>query len=143
MEVKRGHIIFMRKEIQELCNQLKVPLPEIMQKPVPPKVDMDYMARPHEIVNNARDTLKIIKASKEYEQFMSSPICRAVQPLTVQRLEYLATEAEKGIDGNLIWLRIFEKRPEHMLSELRSGLAKAEAHRQERGIHAEQLCFAF
>lgn len=44
MYLKRNHIIYKRKMIEEICEAINEQLPEVWYEPVPPEVDKNYMA---------------------------------------------------------------------------------------------------
>lgn len=53
MNLVRNHIMYYKEKIEETLP----PYPEIYHRETPPKVDMDYMARPDEIRENAKISL--------------------------------------------------------------------------------------
>lgn len=53
MNFVRNHIMYYKEKIEETLP----PYPEIYHRETPPKVDMDYMARPDEIRENAKISL--------------------------------------------------------------------------------------
>lgn len=44
MNLVRNHVIYYKKQIEEICQELNYPLPEEYYFATPPKVDKDYMA---------------------------------------------------------------------------------------------------
>lgn len=53
MNLVRNHIMYYKEKIEETLS----PYPEIYYRETPPKVDMDYIARPDEIRENAKISL--------------------------------------------------------------------------------------
>ena len=56
----RNHCKYYRRLIEGLCEQHGLPLPEIYEKPLPPKMPMDFMARPRKLLTNPRPKSKAV-----------------------------------------------------------------------------------
>ncbi len=66
LNLVRNHILYFKKEIQDLCEGTGLPLPGIYTRPEPPKVSTDYMARADEIRIYACESLTRYKSDPEY-----------------------------------------------------------------------------
>ena len=58
MHLIRNHIIYYKRQIKELCEQIGCELPECYAEALPPEVDSNYMACPDEIRDGARIALE-------------------------------------------------------------------------------------
>ena len=74
LELTRSHILYYKAQLAKQENSL-FGLPDIYYRETPPEVDIDYMARPDEIRENARKAMEIIDADENLkfvrEQFPS------------------------------------------------------------------------
>jgi DNA polymerase III delta prime subunit len=66
MNLVRNHIFHFKSEIQEICEQEGLELPEIYYLEAPLEMDSKYMARADEIRQNARVALDKYKANEDY-----------------------------------------------------------------------------
>lgn len=60
MNLVRNHCSYYRRQIKELCENQGLPLPEIYDKPVPPEMPQDFMARPRKLLTNPRPESKAV-----------------------------------------------------------------------------------
>lgn len=70
MHLIRNHIIYYKREIKELCEQIGCELPECYEKALPPEVDHNYMARPDEIRDGARIALEKMEQYPAYVELL-------------------------------------------------------------------------
>jgi len=63
LELTRSHILYYKAQLAKQENSL-FGLPDIYYRETPPEVDIDYMARPDEIRENARKAMEIIDADE-------------------------------------------------------------------------------
>lgn len=66
MNLVRNHIIYIKRQMEEQSIQS-----ELLNKEVPPEVDVKYMARVDEIRKNAKKALAEYKANKDYQYLIS------------------------------------------------------------------------
>lgn len=57
MNLVRNHIIYAKRNIEELCKENGLKIPRECEFPLPPEMDDNYMARADEIRRNAEKTL--------------------------------------------------------------------------------------
>lgn len=69
MDLERNHIIYFKAKIEETLP----PYPEIYYRDTPPKVDINYIARPDEIRKNAAASLKLFEQSDSF-QFLQTAV---------------------------------------------------------------------
>ena len=67
MNLVRQHVIAYKKEMEKICRENSLSLPEEYWVSVPPKVPDYYMAKPKEIEKNARRALERYEADKNYQ----------------------------------------------------------------------------
>lgn len=68
MDLVRNHIIYYRRRIEELCKEQGIPLPEIMNRELPPEVSMDYMAQVDVIREAAAEALRLYRADPNFRR---------------------------------------------------------------------------
>ncbi len=69
MDLERNHIIYFKAKIEETLP----PYPEIYYRDTPPKVDINYIARPDEIRKNAAASLKLFEQNDSF-QFLQAAV---------------------------------------------------------------------
>lgn len=68
MNLIRNHIMYYKNEIEKICKEKGLPLPEIYFEETPPKVDSKYMARADEIRANAKKVLEIYEGDANFQK---------------------------------------------------------------------------
>lgn len=66
MMLIRNHIIYDKRKAEELCTQFGIERPEILDKPLPPEVDRQYMAQKNEILAQAQEVLQNAENNEDY-----------------------------------------------------------------------------
>lgn len=72
MNLVRNHIIYSKKDIEELCEREGLELPAVYFRETPPEVDSDYMARAGEIRKKAKKALHEYKTNKNYQYLLNA-----------------------------------------------------------------------
>jgi len=70
MHLIRNHIIYHKRQMKELCEQIGCELPECYAKELPPEVDSNYMARPDEIRESARIAVEKMEQYPAYIELL-------------------------------------------------------------------------
>lgn len=71
MQLIRNHIIYDKRQMEELCEQLGCELPECHARELPPEVSADYMARREEIHSDALTALEKFQSYPAYVELLS------------------------------------------------------------------------
>ncbi len=66
----RNHIIYYKRQMKELCEQIGCELPECYAEALPPEVDRNYMARPDEIREGAKIALEKMEQYPAYVELL-------------------------------------------------------------------------
>lgn len=66
LSIIRNHILYDQERAEKICLENGLERPSMLNKPIPPKVDVDYMANKDEIRVQAEKTLTEAKASDAY-----------------------------------------------------------------------------
>lgn len=102
MNLVRQHVITYKKEMEKICRENSLSLPEEYWVSVPPKVPDYYMAKPKEIEKNARRALERYEADKNYQWLKACNIStntkKAVGYQNVMRVVDCLKEAIKKND---------------------------------------------
>lgn len=67
MNLIRNHILYCRRELEKLQYY-----PEVYNREIPPEVDKNYMARPMEILQNAKKTFAECQNDKDYKYLLKN-----------------------------------------------------------------------
>lgn len=70
MNLTRNHIIYAKRQISEICEKTRIPIPEEMYIPIPPEVDDYYMAsrRQKERIERIGNAEKITTKKVRYDR---------------------------------------------------------------------------
>lgn len=71
MHLIRNHIIYYKRQMKELCEQIGCDLPECYAEALPPEVDKDYMARRGEIESGAAIALEKFESYPAYRELLT------------------------------------------------------------------------
>lgn len=71
MHLIRNHIIYYKRQIKELCEQIGCALPECYEEALPPEVDQTYMARQGEIESGAAIALEKFESYPAYQELLT------------------------------------------------------------------------
>lgn len=66
LNLVRNHIMYYKKNIEELCTEIGCELPEIYYRELPPEVPEEYMARSDEIRQAAHESLAAYETDPNY-----------------------------------------------------------------------------
>ena len=111
LNLVRNHIIYYKRQIAETIPPGQYP--EIYYRDLPPEVDPDYMARPEEILANAKSSLTSYLSDPNYRY-----LCSRVNSLSPQNAKkvsirnviyYAAALGEAIRKGDLVTMRRHEK----------------------------------
>ena len=70
MMLIRNHIIYYKRQMKDLCEQIGCELPECYEKELPPEVNSNYMARPDDIRDGARIALEKMEQYPAYVELL-------------------------------------------------------------------------
>ncbi len=118
MQLVRNHIIFTRREIQELCGILGCELPEVYHWPIPDEVPRDYMAQPDRIRENARKALAYLEKHPDYLKLLE--VGKTISPKQREKVFYPA------VIGYVSYLREDIKRDDLVAMRMRGNPKKYE-----------------
>ena len=65
----RNHCIYYRRKIRELCDFYGFPLPEIYERPIPPEMPQDFMARPRKLVTDVSPVIPKVTSPVQLSLF--------------------------------------------------------------------------
>lgn len=71
MQLIRNHIIYYKRQMKEICDNLSCELPECYERELPPEVPQGYMARKEEIHDNALIALEKFQSYPAYVELLS------------------------------------------------------------------------
>ncbi len=66
LHLVRNHLIYYKKKMEEICEETGIQLPDIYYRELPPEVPREYMARPDEIRQAARESLSAYENDPNY-----------------------------------------------------------------------------
>jgi hypothetical protein len=143
MYLVRNHIIYHKKEIEKICSENNLQVPEICHRELPQEVDMNYMARKDEIRENAIKALAAYKADENY-QFLISNIGNLNQKqknqTCISNVIGYGTGLEQFIESDkLIDMRRHEN-PERYLDSFKECAEKVRAILQQSDEHENNNC---
>ena len=72
LNLVRNHIIYYKREIQELCETEGIFKPDVFYRELPPEVDDNYMAKSEQIRRDAVSVLSRLIESDEYKKLNGS-----------------------------------------------------------------------
>lgn len=71
MQLIRNHIIYYKRQMKELCEQIGCSTPECYEDALPPEVDQSYMARRGEIESGAENALEKFENYPAYVELLT------------------------------------------------------------------------
>ena len=72
LNLVRNHIIYYKREIQELCETEGIFKPDVFYRELPPEVDDNYMAKSEQIRQEAVSILSRLTESNEYNRLRTA-----------------------------------------------------------------------
>ena len=133
----RSQILYCKEQLAKQENSL-LGLPEAYYRETPPEVDCDYMARPAEIRENARNAMEIINADENLkfvrEQFPSLSEQQRKQYCLPAIINYAENLRRAIAEDDLIIMRRYEH-PEHYLERFESAAIRIRDPESTRRIN--------
>ncbi len=133
----RSQILYCKEQLAKQENSL-LGLPEAYYLETPPEVDCDYMARPDEIRENARNAMEIINADENLkfvrEQFPSLSEQQRKQYCLPAIINYAENLRRAIAEDDLIIMRRYEH-PEHYLESFESAAIRIRDPESTRRIN--------
>ncbi len=133
----RSQILYCKEQLAKQENSL-LGLPEAYYRETPPEVDCDYMARPAEIRENARNAMEIINADENLkfvrEQFPSLSEQQRKQYCLPAIINYAENLRRAIAEDDLIIMRRYEH-PEHYLESFESAAIRIRDPESTRRIN--------
>ena len=71
LNLVRNHIIYYKRQMQEISEEYGCFLPEFYYREVPPKVESDYMAGTDKILEDALKVKEIFRENTDYQKLLS------------------------------------------------------------------------
>ena len=71
LNLVRNHIIYYKRQMQEISEEYGCFLPEVYYREVPPKVESDYMAETDKILEDALKVKEIFRENADYQKLLS------------------------------------------------------------------------
>lgn len=109
----RNHITYYKTQIEELCEEKGIKLPDIYYKRTPPEMERDYMARADEIRTGAREALKKYKESSDYQYLVKTIHLLSkeqIRQTSIDNVVGYCTRLDKSIkDDDLVSMRRHER----------------------------------
>ncbi len=123
LELIRNHIIYYKKQIEDLCSKYNLPVPKEYYTELPPEVPINYMARADEIRANARKTLERFEKDRNLKYVKKAANLlngKTQQQFSVNTVINYAKNLKRAIaEDNLVDMRRYEK-AENWLDTIKS-----------------------